>query len=138
MEKKSDVHEGISLMFARDGVPNVLIMDNSKEQTLGTFRKKAREGNFWIKQTEPYTPWSNSAKSAIRELKKGSAQKMLKTHSPKRLWDNCIELEAYIRSHTANVHYHLKGEVPKTVISGETSDISKFAEYTWYEWINFR
>ena len=45
MEKKSDVHEGISLMFARDGVPNVLIMDNSKEQTLGTFRKKAREAN---------------------------------------------------------------------------------------------
>ena len=137
-EKKLDVHKRLSLMFARDGVPNVLIMDNPKEQTLGTFRKKAREANCWIKQTEPYTPWSNSAESAIRKLKKGSDRKMLKTHSPKRLWDDCIELQAYIRSQTANGHYHLKGEVPETVMSGETADISKFAEYSWYEWIKFR
>jgi hypothetical protein len=37
MKKKSDAHDGLSLMFARDGVPNCLIMDNSKEQTLGEF-----------------------------------------------------------------------------------------------------
>ena len=138
MEKKSDAHEGLSLMFARDGVPKVLIMDNSKEQTLGTFMKKSRESNCWIKQTKPYTTWSNSDESAIRELRKGSARKMLKKNYPKRLWDDCIELQAYIRSQTANGHYHLKGEVPETVMSGETADISKFAEYSWYEWIKFR
>lgn len=51
MAKKSNAHDGLSLMFARDGVPNCLIMDNSKEQTLGEFRKKAREADCWIKQT---------------------------------------------------------------------------------------
>jgi hypothetical protein len=55
MMKKSDAHEGLSLMFARDGVPNCLIMDNSKEQTLGEFRRKAREADCWIKQMERLT-----------------------------------------------------------------------------------
>ena len=43
MAKKSNAHDGLSLLFARDGVPNCLIIDNAKEQTLGEFRRKARE-----------------------------------------------------------------------------------------------
>ena len=65
-------------MFTQNGVPNVLIIDNTKEQILGDFRKKAREENFWIRQTDLYSPWSNAEESAIRELKKGSARKILR------------------------------------------------------------
>ena len=39
MKKKQDAHHGLSLMAAQDGVPPHLIMDGSKEQTLGEFRK---------------------------------------------------------------------------------------------------
>jgi hypothetical protein len=138
MAKKSNAHDGLSLLFARDGVPNCLIMDNSKEQTLGEFKRKAREADCWIKQTEPYSPWSNYAELAIRELKKGCARKMLKAHVPKRLWDDCLEMEAYIRSHTYNGHPLLKGETPETVVSGETADISEFAEHAFYDWVKFR
>ena len=49
-----------------------------------------------------------------------------------------MELEAYIQSHTANGHPHLKGEVPETVMSGETADDSEFAEHGWYDWNKFR
>ena len=73
MAKKSEAHEGLSLLFAHDGVPNAIIMDNSKEQTLREFRKKPREADCWIRQTEAYTPWSNYAELAIRELKKACA-----------------------------------------------------------------
>jgi hypothetical protein len=73
MAKKSNAHEGLSLLFARDGVPNCLIMVNSKEQTLGQFRAKAREADCWIKQTEAssesgilwdplYTPYTSTLK----------------------------------------------------------------------------
>ena len=96
MAKKSNAHEGLSLLFARDGVPNCLIMDNAKEQTLGEFRRKAREADCWVKQTEVYSPWSNYAELAIRELKKGCARKMVKAHVPKRLWDDCLKMEAFI------------------------------------------
>ena len=44
----------------------------------------------------------------------------------------CLELEALIRSNTALDIYELRGQVPETVVSGETSDISPFVELAWY------
>ena len=35
-------------------------------------------------------------------------------------------------------YYGLDGEVPETIISGQTSDISPFAELEWYEWVKWR
>ena len=62
---------------------------------------------------------------------------MLQSRSPKHLWDACLELEAYIRSNTAHDIYKLDGEVPKTVMSGELSDISQFFKLEWFEWVMF-
>jgi hypothetical protein len=45
---------------------------SSKEQTLGDFRKKARNAGIHIKQTEPHTQKSNHAEAAIKELKKST------------------------------------------------------------------
>ena len=41
------------------------------------------------------------AEGVIRELKIGSGRKMTKMKSPKVLWDDCLELEAYILSNMA-------------------------------------
>ena len=54
---------------------------------------------------------------------------MLKYGGPKPLWDNCIELEALIRSHTALNIYGLEGQVPEMVMSGQTGDISNFCGF---------
>ena len=40
MQRKSEAHEALSLLFSRHSVPHTMIMDGSKEQTLGEFRKK--------------------------------------------------------------------------------------------------
>ena len=63
---------------------------------------------------------------------------MIKSGSPKKLWDDCLELEVCIRSNTAHDIYMLNGEVLETVMSGETSDISQFCELEWHEWVKFR
>ena len=42
-----------------------------------------------------------------------------------------------IRSNTAHEICKLDGEVPETIISGETSDISKFSKLAWYEWVKY-
>ena len=138
MRKKSEAHEGLSLLFQREGVPNTLIMDNSKEQLLGNFRKKCREAGARVKQTEPYSPWSNSAEAAIRELKKGVGRQMVRTRSPKRLWDHCLEREAYVRSLTAHDIYKLDGQVPETLVMGNTADISALSLFGWFKWVMFR
>jgi len=70
MKLKSDAHDLLLLLFQHDGVPPKMIMDGSREQTLGRFKKKCQNADCCIKQTKPYSPWQNAAKSAIRELKK--------------------------------------------------------------------
>jgi hypothetical protein len=61
-------------------------------------------------------------------------------HSPKQLlWDDCLEFQAFIESHTAKDHdYDLKGKCPETALSGETADISAFAKYGSYDWVKYR
>ena len=96
MKKKQDAHHGLSLIASRDGVPPHLIMDVLKEQTLDEFQKKARQFGCHIKQSEPYFPWQIMAEGAIRELKRGTGRKVMRSLSPAKLWDHCIELDALI------------------------------------------
>ena len=137
MKRKGEAHEALSLLFQRTGVPDNLIVDGSKDQVQGDFKKTCSGAGCRLKQTEPYSPWQNAAEGSIRELKRGAGRKMTKSGSPKKLWDHCLELEGLIRSHTALDIYKLNGEVPETVMTGDTADISIIAEHAWYEWIKF-
>jgi hypothetical protein len=113
MKKEKEAHEALSLLFHRDGVPNVMVMDGAKAQV--------------IKQTEPHTQSSNMGEGAVRELKKGVGRQMLRSGCPKRLWDDCIIREDYVRSHTSLDMYGLEGQVPESKIKVETVDISTIA-----------
>ena len=137
MQKKSDAHEGLSLLAQRDGIPPAIIMDGAKEQVMGEFNRKAKQMGIHVKQTEPYSPWQNAAEGVIREVKRGSGRKMVKAKSPAKLWDHCLELEGYIRSHTAIDNFELDGQVPETIVSGQTADISPFVEFPWYGWVKW-
>ena len=138
MKAKSDCHDALSVLFSRDGVPLAIIMDGSKEQTLGNFSRKLHEADCIRREIEPYSAWSNTCKLNIRELKRGSSRKMLKSGSPKPLWDHCLELEARIRSHTAHDIYDLDGDTPEGKMKGTTTNISQICDYEWYEWVMFR
>ena len=91
MQKKSDAHEALSILFKRDGVPNSLVMDGSKEQTLSKFRTKCRESDCHVKQVEPYSPWSNSCEGTIKMAKLAAGRDLRRSKCPKVLWDDCIE-----------------------------------------------
>lgn len=135
MKTKGDAHETLSEVLRDVGAPEKLVMDGSLEQTLGNFRKKARDAGCKIMQTEPYSPWSNQAELAIRELKKSTRRKMVATKSPRVLWDDCLELEADIISHTAHEGHVMQGQVPQQLVTGQSCDISRIAEFGWYQWI---
>ena len=49
---------------------------------------------------------------------------MIKSNSPRKLWDDCLELEMEVRLCAANYVFELKGEVPRTVMKGETASIT--------------
>ena len=54
---------------------------------------------------------------------------MIKTGSPRVLWDHCIELEALILSLTSKSVYMTNGEVPETIMTGSTAKISHICEF---------
>jgi len=138
MQQKGEAHNTLSLLFQRDGVPPTMIVDNSKEQTQGDFRRKLHEADCHLKQTEPYSPWMQACEGCIRELKRGSSRQMIRTGSPKCLWDHSIELQAYIRSCTSNGIYMTAGQTPETIMSRSTADISNICEFAWFDWVMFR
>jgi hypothetical protein len=109
MTKKGEAHETLSLLFHRDGVPPTMVFEGPKEQTKADFMRKLREADCHTRQTEPYSPWQQAAEGCIRKLKHGVSRKMIKTSSPRVLWDHCIELEALIRSSTSNNVYMTNG-----------------------------
>ncbi len=133
MKRKGDTHETLSLVFQREGVPPIMVTDDPKEQTKGEFWRKLKEADCHPQVTEPYSLWQQAAESCIRELKRGSSQKMIKSKSPKCLWDHCPELEAYVRSCMSNYIYMTAGQVTETIMTGNTAVISHIAEFGWYD-----
>ena len=54
MTRKGEAHETLSLLFHRDGVPPTMVLDGSKEQCKGDFKRKLCEADCRARQTEPY------------------------------------------------------------------------------------
>ena len=137
MRVKKHAHETLSIIFKQDGVPPNVVVDDSKYQTLGKFAKKVREADCHLVATEPYSPWMQAAERCIKKTNLVSSRKMLKSGCPNPLWGHCIDLEALISSHTDLDIYGLEGQVPQTVISGQTGDIIILCEFEWFEWVMF-
>ena len=58
-------------------------------------------------------------------MNNGDIVKMVQVGATKRIWDNALEFEAYVRSNTALDIYMIQEKVPETVMLGGTSDISQ-------------
>jgi hypothetical protein len=136
LKQKGVAHE-VLLLMKHDGVLPEMILDGSKEQVKGVFKRKLKEVYCHMRVTEPYSPWQQAAKGCIHELKHGVSQKMIRTGAPKQLWDHCIELEGLICSHATNNIYTTWGEAPETIMKGETADISQICKFAWYDWVMF-
>jgi hypothetical protein len=137
MKKEKEAHEALSLLFHIDGVPNVMVMDGAKAQVQGKFRRKLSDDGCHIRQTEPHTQSSNMGEGGVRELNRGVGRQTMRSSFPKRLWDDCLVIEAYVRSNTALYIFGLEGQFPESRVKGETVDISTIADYGWYEWVTF-
>jgi hypothetical protein len=58
---------------------------------------------------------------------------MIKTGSPRVLWDHCIVLEALIHSSISNNIYMTNGKVSETIMTKNTANISHICEFSWYD-----
>lgn len=61
MRTKGQAHDTLPLMFQCEGVLPHMVMNGSKEQTLGKFHQKLCDAGCKKKATEPCSPWKNAA-----------------------------------------------------------------------------
>jgi hypothetical protein len=97
MAEENNAHEALSLLFHRDGMSNVIVMDWVKSYVQGGFRSKLCEAGCHANQTDPQTLKSNAAEGSIIELNQVMGCEMDGYGLPKRLWDECRVREAYVR-----------------------------------------
>ncbi len=56
MKRKGDAHETLFLGFQCNGVPPTMVINDSKEQTKGEFRRKLKGADCHPRMTKPYSP----------------------------------------------------------------------------------
>jgi hypothetical protein len=62
LKQKGEAHEVLLLRFKHDGILPKMILDSSKEQVKGVFRRKLKEVNCHMPVTEASSPWQQAAK----------------------------------------------------------------------------
>ena len=63
---------------------------------------------------------------------------MTKTGCPRVYWDHSLEFAALVESAIAKDIFKLNGEVPETLMRGETYDISALCQHGFYDWVRYR
>ena len=105
MATRSDTPKLLFILFARVSFISACIYDQRLVLSNA-------EGCH-LKQLQPYTPWLNATKKDIKEIKKGTAHKLLQSRAPKLLWDDGLYLDAYKRSNITNDAYKLMEKPPR-------------------------
>jgi hypothetical protein len=110
--------------------------DNAKELVLGNWKQKLQRYGCLLAPIKAHTPNLNLAELSIRELKRLFQRFMQASNAPAVLWDYfCFELAALIHSHTCLILDQLEGKPPKTMLLGDTVDISFLSEFAWYNYV---
>jgi len=135
LRSKADAHLSLDSLFSRVGIPKRMIPDNAPELVQGDFKRKLLRASVDIKPVEAYSPNQNLAETCIRELKRTYRKLMKSTNCPAILWDFAFEYVADVRAHTAHPLHALQGDVPQTVLLGDTADISHLCEFGFYDFI---
>ena len=124
MSIKIHAHHSSKKMFKNDGVLSKIVLDGARDQIMGKFKEACQNATVQVHQLKYNTPWSNRSEGSVRENKISARRAVKKSAFPARLWYYCAELQAKIRCHAAHDTPTLNGQVPKTVVTGNTADIS--------------
>jgi hypothetical protein len=142
LRTKSCCSHGLVDLINNDGIPEKLIVDNSKEQGeshawLTEWRRVVHKYDIHQTPTEPYSWWQNMIEGEIREIKRGIKHFTQWKQSPRRLW---TYLGAYVvvkRSLTALPNPVLQGRTPFERVKGYTPDITLYTRFEWYDWVYY-
>jgi hypothetical protein len=85
------------------------------------------------KGNKPFEDWEDPIWILV-EIKVGICKAMQRRKSPKRTWCYCGEWVTASRLTALNIP-QLEGRVPEEAITGNTPDISPYAQFNWYKYV---
>ena len=140
MNSKRKAGDSLRLFCQEFGVPERLTFDGSKEQCkAGTeFMKQIRTHNIDYHISEPHLHNQNPVEGVIRELRRKWFRIMIRQRVPKEIWDYGIRWVSETMSLTYSSAGSLEGSIPLTAVTGETSDISEYLDFGFYDRIWFK
>ena len=80
---KGDALLGLDKFIQDVGIPQVLITDEAKEETLGAWLTTCQKYQIKMEQTVPYSQWRNLAEASVQELKYGIQKATHRSGSPR-------------------------------------------------------
>ena len=120
-----------------------MIFDGSKEQNCkGTaFMHQIRQHDIDYHTSEPHLHNHNPVEGVIRELRRKWYRIMIRQRVPTELWDYGLRWVSEISSLTHSTAGGSKingGHIPLGQVTGETPDISKYLDFTFYDKVWFK
>jgi Reverse transcriptase (RNA-dependent DNA polymerase) len=136
MKSKADAHEVLDYVCRTYGVPQLLVSDNAKEETLGNWGRVIKHYLIRQRMTEPHSGWQNRCEDEIREVRKHYARIMALHKCPDAFWDFAIQYVIKLRQ--LLVRSAASNRSPIETITGETPDTSEYIEFDFYQWVKYR
>jgi hypothetical protein len=133
MRLKSEAGYALQELIQDVGIPKHIHADGAKEMTMGNWKQICRDAGIRTSQTEKDSPWQNRTEVEIRELKRHVRRLMGRTNTPHKLWDFCCQYVTELRNRLARPLPQLHGRTPYEILAGNTSDISEFLEFEWFQ-----
>ena len=112
-------------------------MDPSGEQSSNEVIRFAQECSLKIRLLEESTQWANLAERYIGMLKSSVLNEMHHCDCPLVFWDYCVEWRVRVHNVCAKESFHLDGQNPHLVTTGETVDISNLCRFGFYQWVYY-
>ena len=138
MEKKSDFRDCLHLFCKEVGVPEILVVDPSGEQTSKPVRRFCIQVGTTLKLLEESTQWANRAELYVGLLKESIRQDLRKSHCPMILWDYCAQRRALIHNLTPRDLFSTYKQTPYEFQFGIQGDMSNLCNFGWYDWCYYR
>ena len=100
MEKKSYFQDCLHLFCKEVGVPEVIVVDASGEQTSKPVRRFCIQVGTTLRLLEEKTQWANRAELYIGLLKEAIRRDLRSSSCPMVLWNYCAQRHALIHNLT--------------------------------------
>lgn len=137
MKDQTEIPEAVSIFLKEVGAPDLMIGDGHKSNKSQDVKILLMRAGTTLRLLEEGTPWANLAELYIGIIKQAVRQDIKRTNSPKVFWCYCLVRKVRIHNMTASKIFKLGGQTPYYDIYGEEADISRDAQFDWYEWCYF-